>query len=60
MKLPSVCPYCWDTKIEQIGEVKLFAEHFPQQTTPIAGSVFRCNRWHVFATFPLECPIAPN
>ena len=54
MELPTVCPYCWDTKIERIGEVKLYAEHLPQQTTPIAGSIFQCSHWHDFATLPIE------
>ena len=54
MELPAVCPYCCDQSIERIGEVKLYAEHLPHQTTLIAGSVFRCSHWHVFAMFPSE------
>jgi hypothetical protein len=54
VKMPIVCPYCWDSNIELVPNVKLHAQNFPNQTKPLAASVFHCTHWHIFATFPLE------
>jgi hypothetical protein len=58
MELSVICPYCRDANVENVPDAKLYAENLPQQTTPIAASVFRCNHWHVFAAFPLDGEIA--
>jgi hypothetical protein len=58
MELSVICPYCRDANVESVPDAKLYAENLPQQTTPIAASVFRCNHWHVFAAFPLDGEIA--
>jgi hypothetical protein len=54
MEAPLVCPYCCDSNIQAVPDARLYAANFPQQTTPLSGSVYRCSRWHVFAMFPLE------
>jgi hypothetical protein len=54
MEQPVVCPYCGDRNIEAVPDPRLYAESFPNQTSPISASVFRCTRWHIFATFPLD------
>jgi hypothetical protein len=54
MEAPLVCPHCCDRIIKAIPDAQLYAENLPQQKTPIAGSIFRCSQWHIFAVFPLE------
>jgi len=56
MELPVVCPCCWDTNIARVVDAKLYAENLPQQMIPIAGAVFRCAHWHVFAIFQRDGP----
>ena len=61
MEPPIACPYCFDMDIEVVPNAKLHLENFPRQnqTKPLAGSVFRCSYWHIFATFPLESDPQP-
>jgi len=55
MEFTALCPHCGDMNIEPVPDARLYAEHLPGQATPVAGSVFRCSRWHIFATFtPLD------
>jgi hypothetical protein len=60
MELSVICPYCRDTNVQSVPDAKLYAENLSQQTTPIAAAVFRCNHWHVFATFPLDDEISDH
>ena len=53
MEIPIVCPYCWDRAIEPLPTAELFARSGSGERH-VAGEVFRCRRWHVFAMFPQE------
>jgi hypothetical protein len=59
MEPPIACPYCFDMNIEVVPTATLHLENFPwqNQTKPLAGSVFRCGYWHIFATFSLESDV---
>ena len=60
MELTILSSHCGDMKIEPVPDARLYAEHLPGQTTAIAGSVFRCSRWHIFATFAPPDPSRPT
>jgi len=55
-EMPVLCPYCCDLNIEPVPEAKLCAEIFSHRTIALSASVFRCSHWHIFATFPSDCP----
>jgi hypothetical protein len=47
---PTVCPVCWDHDITRVEDVRLSVDGGDRHEVGRA-SVYRCDRWHLFALF---------